>query len=323
MTPLEISRFGKGGLHIEKKTDYVYGGAAPVPPFDWTKPCPFTVPLVATNQGHSLSCTGQAAANMAKILYFLKTGILEDFSPRFIYSQVFLPGGGAYGRDALAKLADLGIPTNTDFPSEPESEQHMEDKTGIDIVLPKAKLFDIYGDNAYALIMGGIDEVAAAIRDHKCVMLLAKGDDVGWQGADIKPPVAAVPWGHAFTGIEPLMRNGRKAIDFINSWTPQWGENGHGFIDELYFKSSSVMAAYTITPNYIIPNPFPMVDQNILNLIYQAVFHRAPDAGAQGYIGQPVDVVLNALISSKEFTEYTPIVQEVKKLENDIRSGQF
>jgi hypothetical protein len=44
-----------------------------------------------------------------------------------------------------------------------------------------------------------------------------------------------------------------------------------------------------------------MVDQNLLTNYYQTLFGRAPDPAAQGWIGQPADVVFQALILSDEY----------------------
>jgi hypothetical protein len=47
-----------------------------------------------------------------------------------------------------------------------------------------------------------------------------------------------------------------------------------------------------------------MVDENMLNNLYKAVFDRAPDhPGADGYIGQPADVVLQELLDSPEYAQ--------------------
>lgn len=63
------------------------------------------------------------------------------------------------------------------------------------------------------------------------------------------------------------------------------------------------------------------ISQNDLNLIYNLAFHRNPDSGAQGYVGQGLDFTLNQLSQSPENTYYSSVYSAVKTLETDQRAG--
>lgn len=243
-----------GGFHKPDHRDYSFGATLPVP-FDWNTGTTFDVPIDVSDQNGSGSCTAQSSMNMAKIIYYKTHQLgIKDFSARFIYSQISLPQGGAYVRDGVATLLKEGICLNSDFPSNPETEDHMRDKTGLDLVLPLAKQYDIYPDDfAYAQV-SSIDDIAVAIREHYCVSIGVSGSNEGWKQADVVvPKQGETIWGHNVVGISAQMRNGKKTIKFLNSWTENWGSGGYGFFSEEYLKTN-LLVAYVITSNFLIPN---------------------------------------------------------------------
>ena len=253
-------QFGKGGLHVEDRRDYVFGASEP---FDWSEPTEFNVPLIPSNQQSSLSCVGQTTMNMAKIAWYQNRNTLQDFSARFIYSQIFQPQGGAYGRDGMNILVNQGTSKNDIYPSDPQTETHMRDKTGLIPAQAQAIGFDIYEGQAYVGVDNfNIDEVARAIRDTGSCMVLAMGSNPGWSSPDVRPalPNESV-WGHAVTGTQALLRNGKRTIKFLNSWG-LWGENGYGYINEDYFANRSVAAAFAFTKNYIKPMQFQKLNDS-------------------------------------------------------------
>lgn len=251
-TEQQIDFLGKGALHVEDNRDYVFGATAPEP-FDWNKgyinPCPF----IPSFQGTSLSCVGQATMNLAKNAWFKSHGNLEDFSARFPYCQIALPAGGAYIRDGVDLLVKQGICLNSALPSG-QTETIMRDKTGLPEAQIKAKNYDIYGDVAYASVSLNIDTLAAAARDNGAIIIGATGHNVGWSSPDLVPPALGdgqPTWGHAVTIVGAQMRNGKKALKILNSWSEAWGENGYGYMYEDYMKWT--MAAFVLTDNFIKP----------------------------------------------------------------------
>lgn len=63
------------------------------------------------------------------------------------------------------------------------------------------------------------------------------------------------------------------------------------------------------------------INQNELNLIYNLAFHRQPDSGANGYVGQGLDFSLNQLLGSPENQYYSEVYNSVKELEGAERSS--
>ena len=257
-TEQQIDFLGKGAYHSEDNRDYIFGATAPEP-FDWTKgylnPCPF----VASMQGQSLSCVSQATMNLAKNAWFKKHGNLNDFSARFVYCQIALAGGGAFVRDGVDLLVKQGDCLNLTMPSG-VTEAEMRDKTGLPEAQIVAKEYDIYGDTAYASVGLNIDTLAIAIRDSGAVIIGATGHNKGWSTPDLVPPVIGdgqPTWGHAVTAVGAVMRNGKKAIKILNSWSPAWGENGYAYMYEDYMKWLQV--AFVLTDNFINPNIMKLV----------------------------------------------------------------
>lgn len=252
--PEDIDNFKKGACHQVDFRDYSFG-AVPSIPYDWNNPAVFDMPIDVSDQNGSGSCTSQATMNMAKIIYYkTQNPTIKDFSARFIYSQIFLPQGGAYVRDGVALLLKEGICLNNDYPSNPETEGHMRDNSGLSQVLPLAKQYDIYPDDfAYAQI-SSIDDMAIAIRDHHCINIGVSGSNQGWTQADVVVPnQGETIWGHDLTGVSALIRNSKKCIKFLNSWGSQWGNSGFGYLSEDYLKTN-LLVAYVITSNFLIPN---------------------------------------------------------------------
>jgi len=93
----------------DKKYEDVALGAAPV---DWNKgydiekELNFTLPI--KNQGQSLSCTGQGGSYYFGILNLVELKEYIEVSAKSLYSQIFLPNGGAYIRDIFKLCVDWG-----------------------------------------------------------------------------------------------------------------------------------------------------------------------------------------------------------------------
>ena len=65
---MDVSSFGKGGLHVEDLNDYSFG-VSRVSDEDWSVPYKQSKDVTIGNQGHSLSCVGQTVAKMRELLY--------------------------------------------------------------------------------------------------------------------------------------------------------------------------------------------------------------------------------------------------------------
>lgn len=247
--PIDIERFGQGALHEPDDRDYAFGADLTLP-YDWSKEITFDVPIIVKNQNGSFSCVAQSASAMATISYYKQTGKYLDFSARFFYSQISLgPKQGAYMRDGVDLLVKLGSCPLNRFIDEPQTEEHMLIKSGIEVVFPVAKEYDIYSEMAYAIVPNNVDAIAAAIRDHGSVMIGARGSNENWSNPYVKRGDA---WGHAIVGISAMLKDGKKYIKFLNSWSENWGQKGYGYFDEEYI-NNGIMVVFVLTDNFIKP----------------------------------------------------------------------
>ncbi len=67
-----------------------------------------------------------------------------------------------------------------------------------------------------------------------------------------------------------------------------------------------------------------VVDNDVLTKLYNVIFHRPLDAGANFHLNKPLDTVLNTLANSDEHRQYTGVFKAVKALEEARRApGQI
>lgn len=81
-----------------------------------------------------------------------------------------------------------------------------------------------------------MDSIATAIKNNNGVILGISGMNNGtWLSADPLPPTTMTgTWGHWVFAVGYCMRNGKRAIKFINSWGSSVGENGYQYLSEDY-----------------------------------------------------------------------------------------
>jgi hypothetical protein len=99
------------------------------------------------------------------------------------------------------------------------------------------------------------------------------------------------------------------------------GDTGYAFGRHLHWciKRNGVF----IDPMSLISKPqggMLMVDKNMLNNLYLAVFDRQPDPAADGWLGQPADVVLQKLLDSDEYAQRRV---HLAQLQSDASSGSL
>ncbi len=209
--------------------------------FDWSLPYDVELELNAKlpvkDQGPSSSCGGQAWSYYVAVLEALSTGTHEERSAKYIYSQVYVPGGGSYGRDCANICVDQGVSREAVLSSYPNSELNLT-KSG-DITAPireDAKLSKLL---SYAQVGTQIDNVAKAIRaNHGCVFGITGSNNGTWNSAFPKPPkLGDTFWRHWVYAGKAKLINGVKHIGILNSWGSNTGDKGWQWISETYFNT--------------------------------------------------------------------------------------
>jgi len=217
----------------DRQFSEVMGAAQP----DWVKGYEIEGISKVENQNGSGSCVGQAFSKYAEVLHWYDEGIKVDLSAKFIYGQIYLPQGGAYLRDAAKILVDKGDAEESLITSY-EAQNAPSEAFMRDLVLDHQALENAikYRGKEYRNVKIDIDEMALAIESGNGMVFAATGTNLGWATADVRKPLPNEnKWGHAIYAVGYGMRNGKKAIKFINSWGTGWGEDGYGWMNEDYF----------------------------------------------------------------------------------------
>lgn len=263
MTKEQINQFGKGCIEdIPDERDYQYEemifGASPI--VDWEKG--FDVEDLLNHkfkiesQGTSLSCVGQAWSKYLEILNYAEESKEIDLSAAFIYSQIYLPKGGAQLRDGAKIAIILGCATEDKLPSYHYEEYQPRPLQEPEFREQKNKITDdvkqnaiIYQSLSYGSIRPDIDLMADAIHRNYGAITGAVGSDNGWKGdnGEVRPPLdGEEKWGHAIYLKGYGQDSKGKYIKFKNSWGISWGNNGEAKIYEDYFKTGNMFCAWTL-----------------------------------------------------------------------------
>jgi hypothetical protein len=186
--------------------------------------------LKREHQGSSLSCVSQAWSKYAEMLNLIETHDKIDLSARFIYSQIFLPGGAAYIRDGAKIVVNQGVGLEKDVPSYMvngayPTEEFMERKDGVEEAREKAKTYQ-----AKKFVWLDADRVNEDMRQ------------IIWQHGGFPSGYRS----HCMYCSAYGMKNGKKFIKFINSY----GENS-----DIYIYEDDPNELYDITFLVDLPNP--------------------------------------------------------------------
>lgn len=305
---------GQGGaFHRDDPRDYRFDILAGIvgidAKFDWERGWDLekelNIKLRHESQGSNLSCTGQALSTYGEILEFIETGTLKQFSPRRIYSNIYLPQGGAFLRDALKFVTKQSFLLEKDLPSyennKPLSEQLMRNKGNLSETILKDALK--WQAKEYYQINGNIDDIAIALKAGFGLFMAATGSNKGWKNGDVRPPkISERMWGHAIFGKAAKIRNGKKAIKFQNSWSKNWGINGDGWISEDYFKSKYAW------------QPYVLIDKNNLNFM-KLVKSKDPNNKTVYLID--IKGFRRAFFNENHFNELAPVLGLAKRKEDN------
>lgn len=231
-------------------------------PFQWqvgNGPDPALMALMTIkNQGNSGSCGGQAFSYYGQRLQSVYGKESMERSAKYLYSQVYVPGGGSDDR-ALANIAkQQGFGLEKDCPSYPSyggspAEQFMERPQDI---TPAARI-GAGSDKialAYAFPTIDIESIAQATVACSGIILGIYGANNGtWLGIEPKPTTPQTHgWAHWLYGAQPQIYNGKKGVWVCESWGTSVGLNGWQFISEDHIASGALWGAIVL-----IYNPTP------------------------------------------------------------------
>lgn len=305
-------------FEYEKIRDIILGA----PSIDWD--AGYTIPqtegIKVEDQDGSSSCVGQSWSKYAEVLEKIENTGFTDLSAKYIYSQIFLQQSGAYIRDGAKLVVNQGVAPEHALPSYPATEADMRRVS--DITEGTQAQARVYRAKSYASIWhkNKIDTFAEVIQQNNGCVTGVYGEGAGWQTAYVSPPTTNNTWGHAVYCVGYFKKDGKKYIKFINSWGTSWGDSGYGYLGEDYF-NDFVFSAWTLVdlPNHDKVNNKVMVDKELLQLIYNGIFHRDPDPLAETYIGRSVKDVLTILGGSEEHTQYDALYKAGKAIEDWAR----
>lgn len=262
-------QYGTGFVpRAPEQTDRVFKAGASEP-VDWYKGfdvqeelrkklgSSFVIPV--NDQAQTLSCVGQAWSKYAGIKKVMSDPNPNwvEFSPRDIYSHIYLPQGGAYIIEGGLRCKKNGLLPNEQLPPywsgkpNPATEEVMRDK-GLeggkesgDNANP-----DIY-NSLRQLVKGGsieqvsydIDSIAKAIRDNYGCVIGVYGENNGTWFSEY-PKVGSKAWGHALIALGYIYINGKKYIKVLNSWGKNIGKGGWQLLGEDWFQQAGSTFSY-------------------------------------------------------------------------------
>lgn len=247
-------QFGKGAiLSPLDERDYKWDvlGMGTIP-FSWDLGYEISIPFSLKNQGQSGSCGGQAMSYYGEVLESIATKTGEERSAKFIYSQVYAPGGGAYLRDVCKIAIEQGWATESVLTSyeegKPPTEAFMERKEDItDAVRANATQSKAL---SYAVVDSKkIDAVAQAIANNYGAIILIRGMNNGtWLSAYPAVTTGIGEWGHFLYACGAKLIGGKKYIKVKNSWG-DIADHGFQWISEDFFTQGYIYEVRTMVFN--------------------------------------------------------------------------
>lgn len=197
------------------------------------------------NQAQEPACVSHAMANLMKLWYFLKTGQIVDFSPRFLHNISGLPqynGGSTFGpedgRDPMtvAKMAfTYGCATEATCPNDTTLPTNVYFSSTVltPAMMTEAAQYKIPG---YVPVQPTQLAIRQAIQKYGAVSLLMQISNSFWTDVNgnttyaqaaidpVRAPQSAsqVIGGHELTGS-----GWNASIDhLVNSWSNDWAQQG-------------------------------------------------------------------------------------------------
>jgi Papain family cysteine protease len=217
----------------------------------------------ALNQGQQGSCVGWGSAYAARtIIEAQATGQDPNavcFSPAFLYNQIGLRGcQGSYINRAMEAMSQKGNLPFREFPYDDNDCGRQPDYNQ----LSKAASYKIRGHTRltedggdYAVNFNGIKQHLAAGAPVVFGMTVSRSfmsDMMGqkfWRASQSDYAGVNSMGGHCMCliGYDDNFNNGQGAFQIYNSWGPEWGENGIGWVSYKDFMNFT-QEAYGVHP---------------------------------------------------------------------------
>ena len=258
-------RFGKGALpdpydYRDYKYEDVLGAEETV---DWNKGYDIEKEIGAKipfkNQGLSGSCVGQAISYYSGVLNTVETKKYDEVSAKSIYSliELGLPQGGAYIRDGMKLVVDLGALFEKILSSYKNGlapdEPYMKDKSWkTESILKLAKILQA---KEYRTITNSLNmnTFAIAVKNNYGIVGGVNGSNNNtWNS--FEPRTGPSSWGHA-------LYFGKFGTDKLGKYiaTPNsWGTRGNP--DELHSDGWQKLREEWFTSEYMF-SPWTLIDK--------------------------------------------------------------
>jgi len=241
----EIELPGRGAVKRPPQAKDVI--ATPPPAYDWTQaptddgtPTAGEFGIPDKDQGTSSSCTCQSTG------YGMYGATNIDISREDPYSNVRLPGGGAYLNAPLDWFVQQGYVLLSEYPDpSPETETNM---SKVIAVKDGDRIRTFTLNYSYAPIIS-VDAVAQMIAQHTFVIIgIEQSFTYGWNGSWTDPSYEGVDDDqHALFAGAAVIRKGQHAIKCKSSWTNHHDYLGQQsfvhYINEDYFNNGGVFEA--------------------------------------------------------------------------------
>jgi len=211
----------------------------------------------AGDQGHQGSCVAWSSAYAARsILESSRSGQQVSFSPAFLYNQIGLEGcEGSYVQRAMEYMTKQGSIPYQQFPYSDQdcSRQPTQD------MIRQASEFKMRGynrltkgDRTDEIDLRAVKENLAQGAPVVIGMMVGESFMQDMMGKDVWQPAAGDEsmrgmGGHAMCAVGYDDRKYGGSILIMNSWGPQWGNNGFAWIPYKYF-NAFVREAYGLEP---------------------------------------------------------------------------
>jgi C1A family cysteine protease len=193
------------------------------------------------NQGAKGSCVAFAFAAIKEWQEFYQRGFTEqwDMSEQFLYEHIQLhPGGGAYPREALKVLHDIGIPLEKQYPYKRGSDKNKlvppEKKIGNLRMFNTARRFRAKG---YARIRN-VEELMQSLTVNGPCFIGTEWLDGWYDKTILQAQDGRVSGGHAITAVGFDREEG--LIKIRNQWGEHWGDEGYGWMTFEAFEEHAI-----------------------------------------------------------------------------------